>query len=734
MPLLIRYNYSEIEIGVMLMRKVTNINNGWTFEMNGETQTVNLPHCWNAADGTTRDYVRTKCVYSKELAPSDRNAFLLVEGANSVAQVAVNGEIIKEHRGGYSAFVTNLTPYIKDGCKLQIYVDNSDFEDVYPSTADFTFWGGIYRNVSLIETDDCHFSFGDYSSDGVYATPKKSGDGWTLDVKFLTENQTENVKIRCTLFDKDGGVFAQAESKSSEISLDCGSPILWNGIENPYLYTLKCELVEGENVIDEVTHKIGFRTVEIDSEKGFFLNGKHLKLKGVSRHQDREDMGNAITEKEHSEDLKLILELGANSVRLAHYQQNRYFYDLCDENGVLVWAEAPVISSFSELKQENAKQQLTELVKQNYNHPCIFCWGIENEITQNKKNSKSKALVPCMRELNALVKSLDSTRYTTCAQLSILDQRSPLNKITDILGYNHYFGWYDFSFDFLNKWLDNFHSDYPKTKLCLSEYGAEGLVNLHSAAPVQGDYSEEYQCRFHEEYIKAINSRDWLWGSYVWNMFDFGASNRREGGVVGKNNKGLATYDRKIKKDSFYLYKAYWSDVPFEHICGERFRNRKSGKYDIKVYSNKKSVTLTVNGREYTQNGDKVFVFGDIEIVKGENTLSVEGHSITINGTDKTDEAYAISAENSFVRNWEKKSAEEQKDYLSPESTIRELVESRDAHIMVEGKLGSDRLNSPLFRLIYPMKIKTALKFMRRLGYTKNDCLLLSEYTYAIHK
>ena len=716
------------------MRKITKINDGWLFRTGSEKKTVNLPHCWNAADGTTRDYIRTECVYTKRLEPSDRNVFLLIEGANSVARVAADGRIINTHKGGYSAFVTDLTPYIKNGCELQIYVDNSDFEDVYPSTADFTFWGGIYRNVSLIETENCHFSFGDYSSEGVYATPKKSGDAWSLDIKCLIENPTENAKIRYTLLDNKGGVFAQTESEKSEITLGCGSPILWNGTENPYLYTLKCEIVENDIILDNVSVKVGFRTFEIDSEKGFFLNGKHLKLKGVSRHQDRENMGNAITENEHREDLELILGLGANSIRLAHYQQNRYFYDLCDEYGVLVWAEAPVISSFSEQKQENAKQQLTELVKQNYNHPCIFCWGIENEITQNKKNAKSKALVPCMRELNALVKSLDSTRYTTCAQLSILDQKSPLNRITDILGYNHYFGWYDFSFDFLNKWLDNFHADNPKTKLCLSEYGAEGLVNLHSAAPTQGDYSEEYQCRFHEEYIKAINSRDWLWGSYVWNMFDFGASNRREGGVVGKNNKGLATYDRKIKKDSYYLYKAYWSGEPFEHICGERFKNRKAGLYDIKVYSNKSSVTLNANGKEYTQSGDKIFVFKGIEIKNGENVLSVGEHTIKINGADETDSSYSIPAESSFVRNWEKKSDEEQKNYLSPESTIRELVSSADAHIMVEGKRGRDTLNSPLLKLIYPMKIKTALKIWRRFGLTKNDCLLLTEYTYAIHK
>ncbi|MBR3738502.1 MAG: beta-galactosidase, partial [Eubacterium sp.] len=451
--------------------------------------------------------------------------------------------------------------------------------------------------------------------------------------------------------------------------------------------------------------------------------------------QDRENMGNAITEKEHAEDLDLILEVGANAIRLAHYQQSQFFYDLCDEKGVLVWAEVPVISSFSQSKQENAKQQLTELIKQSFNHPSIFCWGIENEITQNKKNAKSKALTPCMKELEALVKSLDETRLSTCAQLSILDQNSPLNKITDILGYNHYFGWYDFGFDYLNKWLDNFHKDYPLVKLCLSEYGAEGLVNLHSENPVQGDYSEEYQCIFHEKYLQAINKRDWLWGSFVWNMFDFGASNRHEGGVIGKNNKGLATYDRKIKKDSFYLYKSHWSSEEFTHICSERFKVRKAGKYDIKVYSNKNSVTLDVNGVSKTQSGDKIFIFRDVEIKKGENILSANGeHSIVVVGADETPKEYSINSENSFVRNWERKSREEAKLYLTPESTIKELVESQDAHIMINGKIGRDKLNNPRLKIIYPMKIKTALKLSRLFGMSKNYSELLSEYTYAIRK
>ncbi|MBQ8503072.1 MAG: hypothetical protein IJ491_02210 [Clostridia bacterium] len=723
------------------MRKTTLLSDNWLFTMEDKTETVSLPHCWNALDGNTKDYKRLACTYERALPKTSGKTFLYIEAANSLCTVEAEGKTLTSHKGGYSAFTTDVTEYANKGADIRITVDNKDYADVYPTRADFTFWGGLYRNVRLIETAETHFSFRDYSSEGVYITPRKSDEKWYADVKALIDGNVDGCTLKVTLFDKDGNVFAEGETQAKDtavLSLECDNPILWNGLENPYLYTARCEIIRQGEVLDNIDKRIGFRTFYIDSEKGFFLNGNHLKLKGVCRHQDREKMGNGITEKEHKEDLDLILEVGANSIRLAHYQQSQYFYDLCDEKGILVWAEVPVISAFQIEKQENGKQQLCELIKQSYNHPCIFCWGIQNEITQEQSGARSKKLVPSMKELEGIVKALDSTRYSTCAQLSILDQESPLNFITDILGYNHYFGWYDFGFEFLNKWLDEFHDDFPQIKLCLSEYGAEGLTNLHSATPVQGDYSEEYQCIFHENYIKAINSRDWLWGSYVWNMFDFGAANRREGGVVGKNNKGLVTYDRKTRKDSFYLYKAYWTDTPFVHICGERFSNRVKGKADIKVYSNCEEITLCANGKEYNRKGDKIFIFKDIEITEGENTFTAlsgdASHSITLLGKDTADSSYSLADSQSFVRNWAKKSPEESKNYLSPKSTFKELVKSEDAHIMVGGKLGKDYLKISALKLIYPVKIETALKIARKLGLSKNHFNLLTEYTYAIHK
>lgn len=723
------------------MRKTTFLNDNWLFTMENKGEIVNLPHCWNAADGNRKDYKRTSCTYERSLPKTEGKTFLYIEAANSLCTIEAKGKRLCLHKGGYSGFACDVTEYANEGTEIKITVDNKDYDDIYPTRADFTFWGGLYRNVRIIETEETHFSFRDYSSEGVYITPRKSGDKWYVDLKALIDGDVDGCTLKLTLYDKMGKIYSEGETTAKDvtvISLECDNPVLWNGIENPYLYTARCEIIRDGEIVDSIDKRIGFRTFYIDSEKGFFLNGKHMKLKGVCRHQDREKMGNGITEKEHAEDLELILEVGANSVRLAHYQQSQYFYDLCDEKGILVWAEVPVISAFQVEKQENGKQQLCELIKQSYNHPCIFCWGIHNEITQEQSGARSKKLVPSMRELENVVKALDKTRYSTCAQLSILDQRSPLNFITDILGYNHYFGWYDFGFEFLNRWLDEFHRDFPEIKLCLSEYGAEGLINLHSASPVQGDYSEEYQCIFHENYLEAINNRDWLWGSYVWNMFDFGAANRREGGVVGKNNKGLVTYDRKTKKDSFYLYKAYWTDEKFLHICGERFKNRVTGKTDIKVYSSYGEVTLSVNGREYTQRGDKIFIFRDVEISEGENVITAfsadASHSITVTGKSSEEPSYSLTESQSFVRNWAKKDEMESKSYLSPESTFRELVNSKDAHIMVEGKLGKDYLKIPALKLIYPVKIGAALKIARKLGLSKNHYNLLMEYTYAIRK
>lgn len=733
------------------MRNIIRINDGWLFTLDGKTETVNLPHTWNAFDGQdgTNGYLRTKATYSKELPKSDKKTFLECRGVNSKAEVRVNNELVAVHEGGYSAFRVDISDYIRYGCRVDITADNSPDESVYPTMADFTFYGGVYRDVNLIEVPDCRFTMNDYGSDGIYITPRRVGeDGWELSIKALIDNADCSHKARFTLIDADGNEKASAIADLRPIisaKLPVEDPVLWNGRKNPYLYTVRCEIFDSttEEVTDNIDIRTGLREYHIDSHKGFFLNGEHIKLQGVSRHQDRENMGNAITEKQHAEDVKIILDVGANSVRLAHYQQNSYFYDLCDESGLLVWAEVPVISRFSPKRNENAEQQLVELIKQNYNHPSIFCWGIENEITI--AGSASKKLITFLKHMHKVARHLDPTRYTTCAQLTMCPVNSPLNHITDIIGYNHYYGWYMGSCDEINNWLDEWHRENPEGKLCLSEYGAEGITKYHSDSPVQGDYSEDYQAIYHEHYIKAINERDWLWGSYVWNMFDFGSASRNEGGVRGRNNKGLVTFDRKTKKDAFWLYKAYWSDKKFVHITGERYVNRPAGKSTIKVYSNCPEVTLEVNGKTYTKKADRVFVFDDVELKLGENVIKARGgkvrpsHTITVNGIEKATDEYKMPAEySSFVRNWfVAADSEGDPNKLSVEDSMGEVLSNGEVNKIIKnaaGDFAAKAVSSPLLKPIYPVKVKTMIKLAGKLGVDEKMLSLAGGFLQTIDK
>ncbi len=730
------------------MRKITNINNDWLFTIDGKTQNINLPHTWNAFDGQdgSNGYLRTKGVYTKELEPSDKITFLECEGVNSKAEIRVNNELVATHQGGYSTFRTDITKYIKNGCKIEIVADNTSDDTVYPTAADFTFYGGVYRDVNLIEVPDCRFSMTDYGSDGVYITPVKTDSGWEIQIKALIDNADYSHMARFTLLDAEGTQLASTECALKPIvcsALTVENPILWQGVENPYLYTVKCEIFSENEIADCLNIKTGLREFYVDSEKGFFLNGKHIKLKGVSRHQDREDMGNALTKKEHAQDIDLILDVGANSIRLAHYQHNRYFYELCDEKGLLIWAEVPVISKFNIKRQKNAESQLVELIKQNYNHTSIFCWGISNEITIG--GSKNKKLHESLMRLNEVSKFLDPHRLTTCAQLTVCPIDSQLNKITDILGYNHYYGWYAGKAEEINNWLDEWHSKNPEAKLCLSEYGAEANIRYHSENPVQGDYSEDYQAIFHEQYAKAINERDWLWGSYVWNMFDFGSALRNEGGLRGRNNKGLVTFDRKIKKDSFWLYKAYWSDKKFVHITKERYVQRPIGKTDIKVYSNCPEVTLECNGVTQTLTGDKVFIFKDIDVLPGENTITATGgkkrptHTITVIGTNEPTEDYTMPAEySSFVRNWfVSDEGEKDPNMLSVDDNLGAVLQSKDLHGIVRnaaGDVAAKAVASPLLKPIYPIKVKTLVNIAGKLGTDERLLSMVGGFLQTIKK
>lgn len=716
------------------MRKVICINEGWDFTKEGVTEKVNLPHTWNAVDGQTdKSYYRGKCSYKKTVGKFDGQVILEVNGANTRAEIFVNGISVTEHTNGYSIFRTDITSFLhKDENTIEITVDNSPDELLYPQVADFTFYGGLYRDVNIIcELPETHFSLLDKSKNGVYITPKNSGDVY---IKSFIEGPAHEITKEFEISDMNGKTVAKVSQNATEYiaKLHVDAPTLWNGVENPYLYTLTARLIKNGEVIDETSDKFGFREFYFDAEKGFFLNGNHLKLKGVSRHQDREFMGNALTEKEHKEDIDIICELGANSIRLAHYQHDEKFYAECDRRGLLVWAEIPVISSFSKKKQPQARLMLEELIRQNYNHPSIYCWGVENEISIA---SPSRSLFSGINELNTIAKKLDSTRPTTCAQLTFSPITSKLNYITDILGYNHYFGWYVQTPDQINVWLDEFHQTNPQIKLGISEYGAEGITTLHSKNPVQGDYSEEYQAIFHEKYIEAINKRDWLWGSYVWNMFDFGSAVRNEGGVKGRNNKGLVTIDRKIKKDAFWLYKAYWSDEKFVHITGERFVDRPLGEQEIKVYSNCDKIKLTVNGKEQTLEGDKIFKF-TVEITEGENVITAKcgklKHEIKINGTNEENPAYSLGDSNdSFVRNWFETSDKIEEDRLSLNDNLGTIVNHPEIQKIMKSQAGR---TFTVPSVLGKISLKPIVKIAEKTKNGKKYMDLANQYLQSIRK
>ena len=448
---------------------------------------------------------------------------------------------------------------------------------------------------------------------------------------------------------------------------------LWNGTQDPYLYSLTAELLKDGEKTDEISVRFGCRSFSIDPQKGFILNGKPCPLRGVSRHQDRPDIGNALTEKEHREDMDLICELGANTIRLAHYQHSRVFYDLCDERGMAVWAEIPYISRHMPGGRENTVSQMKELIYQNINHPSIIVWGLSNEITMNGASDSS--LIENHRMLNDLVHKIDPTRPTTIAVLSMCDPSEEYVRIPDVLSYNHYFGWYGGKTDMYGPWFDKFHKKYPDRAVGMSEYGCEAL-NWHTSDPQQGDYTEEYQAKYHEDVIRQIAVRPWLWSTHVWNMFDFAADARSEGGENGMNHKGLVTFDRKYKKDSFYAYKAWLSDEPFVHICGKRYIDRPESVTSVTVYTNEPSVELFANGKSIgvQKRGEFPFFYFSVPN-EGETVLTAKAGDCTdesrIRKVDKANPDYVLQEEGAVI-NWFE--IETPPGYMSVNDTIGDIL------------------------------------------------------------
>ena len=603
------------------MRNKIELMKNWQFTgPDGKTTVLDLPHTWNAVDGQDggNDYWRGCCTYRKtfpmpEYDAGTQQVWLQFEGVNSSAHVVLNEQDLCIHNGGYSTFRMEITSILKDENALTVEVDNSINDHVYPQKADFTFYGGIYRTVSLLIVNKNHIALGHFGDTGVRITPTLHETGADIHVETLVEgNGTVSVELR----DADGTIAASAEG--ADIRMRLLEPHLWNGTKDPYLYTCIVRLINDGKAVDEVITKVGIRSFSVDSKKGFFLNGKPYPLHGVSRHQDRKGLGNAISREMHDEDMALIREIGANTIRLAHYQHDQYFYDLCDRYGMVVWAEIPYISEHLPHGRENTIHQMKELIYQNYNHPSIVCWGVSNEITISTKDKAD--MLDNHHELNDLCHKMDSTRLTTLACYAMCGPFNPVAHITDLVSWNLYLGWYVPGLFLNDLWMDFFHLVYPNRPLGFSEYGAEGMPNLHSARPRRGDHTEEYQAKYHEYMLRCFDRHPWLWATHVWNMFDFAADARDQGGEPGMNHKGLVTFDRKIKKDSFYLYKAWWSDEPFVHICSKRFSDRTENEIEVKVYSNQKNVALYVNGEKLAeQAGEHLFRFripltGKIEI------------------------------------------------------------------------------------------------------------------------
>ena len=645
------------------MRTVLNINAGWSFVKDWKeapvtipeaAEAVNLPHSWNAVDGQDggNDYFRGTCAYVKQLEelPEARKYYLEICGANSSADVYLDGKHLAHHDGGYSTWRVDITENPKG--LIAILVDNAPNDKVYPQVADFTFYGGLYRNVNIICVEDSHFDLDYYGGPGIAVTPVMEGSDAKTTVEVFVTNKKEGQSFRYTLCDAEGAVIASHETEATKMNFRIKNAHLWQARKDPYLYTLKAELLENGEVIDNVSTRFGCRSYEIDPERGFILNGEEYPLRGVSRHQDRWGIGNALLPEHHIEDMDLICEVGATTIRLAHYQHDQFFYDLCDERGMVIWAEIPYISQHMPGGRENTISQMKELIIQNYNHPSIVVWGLSNEITMN--GAKDKDLLENHYILNDLVHEMDKTRLTTMACVSMCDMDEEYVRIPDTVSYNHYFGWYGGDTTMNGPWFDEFHKKYPNQPIGCSEYGCEAL-NWHTSDPKQGDYTEEYQAYYHEELIKQLFTRKFMWATHVWNMFDFGADARAEGGENGQNHKGLVTFDRSYKKDSFYAYKAWLNPEPMVHICGKRYVDRVEDVTKVTVYSNNPTVELFANGESLgVQESDNHFFYFDVPNV-GETTLVAKAGELTdesfIRKVDTFNEAYRL-VEKGAILNW----------------------------------------------------------------------------------
>ena len=688
------------------MREIISLNENWTLSFpkgDHATEQVNLPHTWNAVDGNDGNgsYLRTTGVYTRTFtAPKQPReggrTYVEVLAAALNSTVKVNGQVATTHEGGFSIFRADVTDLCHEGeNELTIEVSNEDTPSMYPSSADFTFYGGLYRGVNLISVPNAHFDLDYYGGPGMMVTPVPTEDGGAnFTIKSFVTNPADDLTVMYSIEDCFGREVASAVrgSADAEVTIYVPDAQLWS-MDEPNLYTVVATLQRNNEEVDEIAANVGVRSFKVTPDEVFSINGVPTPLRGVSRHQDRVFEGNALTAEEHYDDAMLIKELGANTIRLAHYQHSQDFYDACDEIGFAVWAEIPFISVFKkgEGAHKHVMEEMKELIIQNYNHPSIMFWGISNEILIG---GISQELVDTHHDLEKLCKELDPTRLTTIAHVSTTPVNGPMHHITDLESYNHYFGWYGGKMEQNGPWLDQFHAEHPDICIGISEYGCEGIINWHSNTPQCKDYTEEYQALYHEHMAQVFEDRPWVWASHVWNMFDFGCAARNEGGVSGRNNKGLITMDRKTKKDSYFVYQAYWTQTPMVHIAGRRHAQRAGETTEIKVYSNQDTVVLYVNGKEVgQQTAHRVFKF-NAALNEGFNTIvAVAGDvkdSITLEKVAEEPGYYTLPEFNERqegVANWFKQVGsmdltapmEFPEGYYSVKDTMEDLAKNEEA-------------------------------------------------------
>lgn len=633
------------------------LNNDWNFRFSHQVQKgtevrVDLPHTWNAQDALSGkiDYKRGIGNYEKNLfiRPEwkGKRLFIRFEGVNNIADVFINRRHIGEHRGGYGAFIFEITGKVEYGKEnsILVRVNNGEQLDIMPLVGDFNFYGGIYRDVHLLITDETCISPLDYASPGVRLIQDSVSHRYAKvrAIVDLSNGSSGNQEVELNVRLLDGQRVVKEGTKNvnlsgnevmqQELTFEIDQPHLWNGRQDPFLYQAEVTLFRNGQMVDRVTQPLGLRFYRIDPDKGFFLNGKHLPLQGVCRHQDRSEVGNALRPQHHEEDVALMLEMGVNAVRLAHYPQATYFYDLMDKNGIIVWAEIPFVGpggyndkGFVDLPafRANGKEQLKELIRQYYNHLSICVWGLFNELTELGDNP-----VEYIKELNVLAHQEDTTRPTTSAS----NQMGDLNFITDAIAWNRYDGWYGGTPADLGKWLDRMHKDHPEICIAISEYGAGASIyhqqdSLVKTVPTSWWHPENWQTYYHIENWKTISSRPYVWGSFVWNMFDFGAAHRTEGDRPGINDKGLVTFDRKVRKDAFYFYKANWNrEEPMLYLTGKRNTVRTQRLQTITAFTNLSGAELFVNGKSYGKaipDSYAILEWKNVELEPGENEIKV---------------------------------------------------------------------------------------------------------------